>query len=443
MRALKLLLTLLLLLAGFPATAQEGGPVYVIRNISTALVSDNAELRLQFNVINLGSDAAQGTTAAVLDTLASREIVQQSVPPQQSNDLETITFTIPVSELQPGSQSLRIRLSDSAGNELADSRITVNVPGTGAPAPDTGTPTTPGTTPPETTTPGFMIYDIRVDLTNPLHVLALVGFGIAALLFLFLILFALWLLLRRSPQFPPWQPPYATTPNLNPNSQAARRQGWQFHAQNDLPPPAPQQEGATHVRKLLTGLDGANLQNWRITGLRLSQYDQYGRVARSQVIAASGLARRLNRAAHRGSARSTEQTIRQMRPIARVLVNQFRRRVLARSAMLPLALDVRFQGAHGEVQVWFELFMVQGGQWQMIDHWEAETNATGKLIVENFTYTLHGMRPDETMKTFPQRLQGDITRLLVEMANKRPTTAQEVKEDTAQQKAVQVEAEAE
>ncbi len=436
MRALRLFV-FFFLLTGLTAYAQEDTAVYAIQNINTAFLNQNTEFRLQFNVIIRGSNPLQAeTTVAVLDTLTDAEIITQQVPPLGADNLETVTLSIPVTALQPGTQSLRILLTDTAGATLAESRIRVTVPGSttpGTPAPDTGAPQ------PDTTSPSFNIYNIRVDLTNPLHLLALVGFAIAALMLL-LMLFLLYLLLRRKPQFPPWQPVYSSsTPQWNPNSQAARRQGWQVHAQNDQPPPPPQQEGATHMRKLLTSLDGKNLQNWRITALRLSQFDQYGRVTRSQVIVPGGLARRLNRAAHKSAGQSVEQGIRRMRPIAAALVKQLRRHITPRSAMLPIALDIRLQGTHGEVRIIFELFMMQGGQWQMIDQWEPEMNIAGKTIQENYTYTLHGMRPAENFKSFIQRLQGDLTRLLVEMANKQPVPGQEVKEDTAQQKAIRAE----
>jgi hypothetical protein len=51
-----------------------------------------------------------------------------------------------------------------------------------------------------------------------------------------------------------------------------------------------------HPVKLLQGTDGRNLGNWKVTAMRLSQYDTYGRIARSQAVAERKWVKRLNNA---------------------------------------------------------------------------------------------------------------------------------------------------
>jgi hypothetical protein len=414
-----ILLSLLLILPLLSASAQADAPAYAIQSVNRALTPDNTGLRVQVDVVNTGGAAASGTTLAVISVSTGTEIASQPVRPLAANDRETIAIIIPTADLQPGPQSLRIVLVGN-GTALAEARTSITIP-SAQPDPDEA----PDAQPETDERPLFVrISDITIDLNNPQHVVALAGLCLAGVLLALLVVFVLMrLIFGRKPQFTPWQPPYVQSPLLNPNSQAARRQGWQLHAQNDLPPPAYNAEGSTHIRKLLTGISGTNLENWQITALRISQYDQYGRVARSQLIAPRGIVRRLNRAAKGSEGQPVEQTIRNVRPVARALVNRFRRRLNARTATLPIALDVRLRGTHGEVQILFELFTVRGGQWQLLDRWEPDINLTGKTIDESFTYSLYGMRPDETFKVFPQRLQNDLTRVLVGMLNKYPGTA--------------------
>ncbi|MBZ0288514.1 MAG: hypothetical protein K8I30_12930, partial [Anaerolineae bacterium] len=219
--------------------------------------------------------------------------------------------------------------------------------------------------------------------------------------------------------FGAWQPPYVNMPFLDPNTTPARRQGWQQYAQNDLLPPPPGGEGTTHMRKLLTSPDGTSLSGWRVTAMRLNQYDQYGRITRSQYIAPGRFIRRLNRVIKQSPTLTVDDLAQRVRPLAGMLANRFLKRVVPRTATLPIALDIHLQGAHGNVRILFELYLVQGGQWRRLDQWEPELALIEPAIDENLTYTLHGLRPGEVYKNFPQRLQSDLTRLLVEVM-KRP-----------------------
>jgi hypothetical protein len=249
----------------------------------------------------------------------------------------------------------------------------------------------------------------------------LIAGGGAAIVLLLIALLIIRLLMPRKPRgFGAWNPPYAALPVYDPHTTAGRRQGWQSFAQNDQPPLSAASDGATHIRKLLVGKTGASLENWRVAGLRLSQYDQYGRIARSEVIAPGGVARRLDRAARQAARLDAAGLVQRTQPVAAALVRRFRRQINQRTAMLPVALDIRLQGLHGEVRIVFELYHNQRGHWRIVDQWEPEMTVTEKAIHESYTYTFHGARPDETLKAFYPRLTDDIARALAEMIVRAP-----------------------
>ena len=109
----------------------------------------------------------------------------------------------------------------------------------------------------------------------------MIGVVAIVLILLWVISVIVRLLFSRPPTFAAWQPPYVITPLMDPNSTNGRRQLWQQHAQSDTLP-LPCSPGSYMVRKLLIGSSGVKLSGWHVTGLRISQYDRYGRVARSQ-----------------------------------------------------------------------------------------------------------------------------------------------------------------
>jgi len=256
---------------------------------------------------------------------------------------------------------------------------------------------------------------------DPVHVAALAGICLMMVILLVLFIIVLRLMFREKPRFVLHAPPYASVPPLAPSTNAGRRQGWQFHAQNDQAPPYPANEGSTHVRKLLIGIDGVKLSNWESVGLRMNQYDQYGRIARSEVVAPRKMCRSLSKTAERAASLSEEQVSRRMRPIASKLVGQFRRKINPCSAMLPVALDIAFQGVHGEVRIRFELFYLEQGRWRMVDAWEPEMTVAGRAIHENYSYSLIGLRQGEPFNTFARRLQDDLTNVLTDMLKQEPT----------------------
>jgi hypothetical protein len=229
------------------------------------------------------------------------------------------------------------------------------------------------------------------------------------------------LLFRRSPAFAHWQPPYATMPHIDPNSPAGQRQQWQQYAQNNLLP-TPCQEGVVHARKVLLGMDGFFLSGWRVYALRMTQYDMYGRVAKSQVTATQGQIKRINRTARRLSTLDDTTIRRRMKPVANAMAKQFRKRVTKRSAMLPIAIDVQLQGTHGEVRIIFELHRCQYGRYQQLDSWEPEMIVTSKSIQEIYTYTIFGQSGGETYRDFRKRIADDLHDVFTELLQAQQTT---------------------
>lgn len=421
----RILLALFLLLgSAATALAQPPAPDYSIRDVRPARYDPaTSEITVSFDVVNDGGVAVVPATALVY-LADGTEVARGFINPLQPNARVTVTLTFRAAdfpdEFPAGStQSLRIAVgldeiepsgAETAGDNLA--RVSVLIPAAAA-------ETTPEPAPSDSAV--LEVLGITIDTRNPVTIALLIGGAGAAVVLLLLALLIVRLLTPRRPRdFGVWTPPYANLPAYDPLSTAGRRQGWQPFAYNDQPPLPIASEGATHVRKLLVGKTGVGLENWRVAGLRLSQYDQYGRIARSEVIASRRTARRLDRAARQKTKRNLDDLLRRVRPVARALVRRFRRQINQRTAMLPVALDVRFQGLHGEVRIVFELYHHQRGQWRIVDQWEPEMVVTDKAIRESYTYTFHGARSGEALKDFYARLQENIARALAEMIVRAP-----------------------
>ncbi len=421
------LVWLVLLVFTWTATAQSTTPDYGISSIQPAAFT-STEVQIRFDVVNSGGAADdEADVIALLVTERGEEITRQPVRALAAQETQTITFTFPIDQFAPGStQSLQITLAglDQVEAPLPETREN-NRGSIGVTLPSAS-----GIIAPQRTPPSSDILGLPLDFSNPLTIAVAAGMVIASLFLIVIVVALLRLLFRSSPTLDVWQPPYANAPFVDPNTTPGRRQGWQQYAQNDWPPPPPTGEGATHVRKLLTSTDGTSLGKWRITALRLNQYDQYGRIARSQLIAPAGLTRRLSRLAAQAPTLNNETLTQRLRPITRKLTYAFVKRMAPRSSTLPIAFDIRLQGTYGEVRIVFELFYVQGGQWRKIDQWEPEIALVdrGKRIEESLTYTMYGLRGGEALKDLPERLHHDLTRILVDTikhpdAQRTPTPA--------------------
>jgi len=391
-------------------------------NAEVALSDDQSEIIITLTVYNSGGPAEVVASIVLLNlrdgSLITPETIE-TVRPLGSADNEEITLRIPVALFPPGSgQSLQISVGigeieaeDAPSSQNNRGGVLVTVPNydpalqvipTSTPAEDSGRKIT------------LPFINRTIDLADPTQALALAGVTAASGLMLIILGLILRLMFRRTPAFGNWQPPYATMPPLDPNSTYGRRQLWQQHAQNNALP-LPCKEGGIHARKVLLGMDGYYLSGWKIKAARMTQYDMYGRVARSQIFAAPGQLQRLNRIAHKSHGLDAQKMMRRVRPVARSLARQFKTKVNKRSAMLPIALDVRFQGTHGEVRILFELYQCGQGQLHQIDIWEPEMTVVGRAIQESYTLTIFGQTGNESYKDFKNRLQEDITRVLADM----------------------------
>lgn len=424
MRALLTVLIYLLLMT-LPAAAQNGVD-YAIGNIRQPELSpDTSAVILAFDVTNLGGAANNGSMVRVINDDTENEIASQSLRPLGAGESVTILLPLPLELLPPDrEQAIRVTVGigdvePSTGNVDNNSAVIV-VPRLEDLLAQTGQPDTNADGRPDNSLESIL-EQFGFDTSDPVHMAALAAtvVALAILLVLFLIILRL-LIVRRKPRYVVQLPPYANVPPMAPSTTAGRRQGWQAHAQNDLAPPSPSDEGSTHIRKLLTGLEGQKLNNWEVTGVRMNQYDQYGRVARSEVVATRDITRRLNKTIDRAADLDEDQISRRVRPVARKLVGQFRRKISPRSAMLPIAIDIAFQGVHGEVRIRFELYYLEQGRWRLVDLWEPEMTVSGRMIHENFTYSLSGLRPGEPQNTFSRRLQDDLTTVLTEMLRHEP-----------------------
>jgi len=424
MRRIVLYLLIALILT-VPVTAQDDpetpdtaqAPDYqIIVMASPSLVGSN--FTVEFGIINIAGSAETEATVILTVATTGQQLGIQTVPPIPSQGTETVTFEFPASGFSPGSsQSLQAtvgideierRGSETVGNNSV--RVGFNVPQnvpTAEPDADGVGESAGGT---RFTIPGL---NVDVDLNNPTHLLILIAVVVIVLILLWVAVTILRLFFQKTPTIGQWQPPYASLSMVDPDSAAGRRQLWQPHAQNDALM-LPCGEGAYHIRKLLMGADGAMLSGWRLTSLRLSQYDMYGRVARTHTPASTGLVKRLDKAAHRREL-DMERAQKAVRPVARSLVAQFDKRLSKKNAGLPVALDLRLRGTHGEARILFELFGCRHGEWQLIDSWEPEMIVVQGTIGENFTYTLFGQHQGEQYKDYRRRLEDELTRTLAEM----------------------------
>ena len=220
-------------------------------------------------------------------------------------------------------------------------------------------------------------------------------------------------LFSRPPRFGIWQPPYGMIPVYDQNTIEGRRQGWQQVAQNGLLL-APPTEGNIHPVKLLMSADGTNLDNWKVTAMRLSQYDVYGRIARTQVIADRKWVKRMNKVLKKRNSIDEAKLQKMVRPITGAMVKQFTKKVKNKTAFLPVAFDIRWEGKHGDVRIIFELYQFSERAWYRIDQWDPMMQVVSRSMQENYTFTIHGKENAEKMRDFRDRLRDDLIWLLLE-----------------------------
>ena len=243
------------------------------------------------------------------------------------------------------------------------------------------------------------------------ELLRFAGITLAALFCLWLLSLILRLVFRRPPKFEPWQPPYAVSNWYDPNSALGRRQSWQFHAQNSTISAAPAPNQVTVIKRLTDDL-GNSLGGWKITAVRTAQYDIYGRISRTEAVMPRKINKQLSRIAKRAQSMDNAELRKAIKPVARRIGRYALATIEKQNRMLPLALDMRLEGAQGEARVHFELYQCRNDAWHLIDQWEPEMGQMGARVPEHFTFSLNGQLPGESYREFKARLREDLAQLL-------------------------------
>ncbi len=426
-RIMTLLIALLLPFTLLAQGNDEQPPDYRVQVFGYEISDDRRQIIINFGVSNIGGASDEYASVLLTDLITGDIVVIESdlveplsgggdtnsdlsiaflIEAFQSGSNQVFEVAVGVDEIESASSDTIFNNTQSISVQIPDYELVITQPDdTEAPPPPQADASTIFTIP---------VLDVEIDTSDPQDMRLLAGIIMSALFMLLIVYTILRLLFRRYPRFGNWQPPYATMPPLDPNSTFGRRQMWQQHAQNNIVP-APCQMGSVHARKMLQGMDNLYLSGWKVMSIRMTQYDMYGRVARSETLANGGAVNRLNRAVRRAHRISPEKLPRRVRPIARSLARSFRKKLSKRSARLPVALDIRIRGKHGEVRIVFELFECRSGQPYLLDSWEPEMTVLGKAIYESYTYTIYGQSGGESYQEYRKRLPDEIERALVDL----------------------------
>jgi hypothetical protein len=431
-----------LLLVALPVSAQTSPePDYTAFHIARLPSDDGTQVEAEFLVSNQGAAATLSASVELRALGQDTLLTTREIPPLANGGTHSLLLVFPFSafpDVVPETETVVFELT-ILSPEFETVRLLSDftlpaaqaVPGQPAqPPPVTDAPQPPAALPGESDLPLAPVlqpledfindqltalpFPAAVDLSDNVQLAAVMG-GIAVLVvLLWLVLVIIRLIFVPRPTFPPNPAPYTGMPPMNPDSLPGRRQMWQQVAQHGSML-AEDTEGNLHARKLLTDTAGVRYSGWKVVGLRASQYDTYGRVARTQVIAPRRILRRLNRATDRATDLTEKAVQRRVRPAAQYMARQLGREINKRGAALPVALDVKLKGEHGEVNIVFELYQFQLGAWRRLDSWQPDMTVPGKSIHEMYTYTIHGLHNGETMRHFRKRLRNDMTYLLTEM----------------------------
>lgn len=407
--------------------AQQPAPRdYAVKQLqAVSYAEDGSTATVTLTVTNEGGDAVEAAQINITQHSDSRIIHSETLRPLAADEQTDIDVAVNLADFPVGDHAFTAEVGidqyELAGSAVAANNsllFTVNV---------TEDMKAAGSRPGAAANPAA--YDLWLPLVNVgIKILAdgiqlndnfytlpqlLIGLALVAvgLFLLWLLGLILRLLLYPTPKFGAWHPPYAVNAWHDPDSTAGRRQSWQQHAQNSAIA-APCSPDHVAVLKRLLDMEGLVLGGWNIKAIRTVQYDMYGHINRTEAIMSAGLTRRLNKLVRRARQHDQQQLRHALQPIARQLCRAALKPVSRQNRMLPMALDIRFEGKHGEVRVVFELHQCRGDAWHLIDQWEPEFGMIGASIAESFTYTLNGLLPGETYKAYKQRLQEDAVRLL-------------------------------
>ena len=402
--------------------AQEAQRDYAITTPLVSYSADASAAIVSFTITNLGSDAREESQVTIAENRSGR--IETTVPLRALVAGESLPFTaeLPLADFAAGDIFMKVEVGidqyEVAGSAIArnnsqlfrinidEARQAITVPTPESPRYDLWIPIfNLGV---DFAADGLLINNSPIATAQIVLVLAL---ALLAVFLLWIIALILRLALRRPPAFDVWQAPYAVNSFFDPDSTQGRRQSWQFHAQNSAIQ-TPCVENQAIAIKRLVDREGNLLDSWTIKALRTLQYDVYGRISETETVLPLAIVKRLNDLARQKSDLDNQQLNKALQPIASRISKAALRPVEKQNRMLPLALEIRFDGAPGESRILFELFQCRNGAWHMLDQWEPELMSTGGGIQENYTYALNGMLPGETYREFKQRLPQDLVYVL-------------------------------
>lgn len=394
---------LIALLLVFAAAANAQTEEFVIRSPSSSLSPDGSSIIVQFDVTNNGDQNAT-TVARLFD---SRGLQITSEPLQLPPGGTSVAMSVPVDRFDPGTRQgiyITVGLDALPGNLRSSNAASISI----------GIPAAPvAATPQQGGQGGALPFNLPfdLDLRDPTQLVLIVAIGALILLLLWVISVVIRSATARPEPFGAWQAAYPSPPHIDPNTTVGRRYLWQQHAQSDNLP-LPCQPGSIIALKHVTGQDGDKFESWRVTGIRTGRYDQYGRIGRTNHTASPRLVKRLDRAARRRRL-AAKPAARAAKPIARALVKDIIKSSDKRSAILPIALEIRFKGKSIKAETTFELLRCEGNGWLLMDSWSAPpTQSTSGGAVEQFSYTFYGQRPNEPKRDFEKRLEQALTQVL-------------------------------
>ena len=416
---------LLLLLLCWPlafVSAQSNPRDYAITTPLVSYSADGSTAIVSFTITNQGGDAQEATNVTIAENRTGR--IEKTVALRALAAGESLPFStnLPLEAFSAGDIFLKAEVGidqyEVAGSAIArnnsqlfrinidDARQTSLTPTPESPRYDLWLPVINAGV--IFVGDGVQINETTVTLAQIALVIVLLAL---ALFFLWVLSLILRLILRRPPTFEVWQAPYAVNSYYDPDSTQGRRQSWQFSAQNSTIQ-APCAEGQAVAIKRLVDRDGSVLGSWTISAVRTIQYDVYGRIADTETVMPLQLVKRLNALTESVSQLDNQQLNKSLEPIARRMGKAALAPVEKQNRMLPIALEIHFDGVPGVARILFELYQCRNSAWHLIDQWEPELLNTGRLIPENFTFALHGMLPGETYREYKQRLPQELAQLL-------------------------------
>ena len=389
---------------------------------------DGAVAVVSFTVSNQGGDAAEPSQIVISEYQSGREHSIEPLPPLGANQARNFAIQLPLADLSAeGIISFKIEAGIDAF-ELANSPIardnsqlfhidrsaarTVgdnNVSEADRPAGASYQVFIP------IVNLGLNFLDDGIQLNDSRYsggdILRFVGLLAVALFCLWLLSLILRLIFRRPPRFDVWQPPYAVNNWHDPDSAPGRRQSWQYHAQSSaIPKPSAPDQLA--VIKRLLDKRGLILGSWSVKAMRTVQYDVYGRISRTEALMPRKTVNQLNRVLRRAPKYANQELLKAIAPIAKGMTKRALAPVEKQNVMLPLALDIRFEGITEEVRIQFELYQFRDGAWHLIDQWEPEFGQVGEHVPEQYSFALNGQLSGESKREFKKRLRDDMSQLL-------------------------------